>query len=139
LKDVFESDFLSADEAFAADPDADLLGEDEYQELKTRSVRDWSVRELQQPLDSEQAAAVAATMGDIQVVARAGSGKTRTLVARAIFLQKHCKVPPSEILLLAFNKKAAEEMKNRLARTLGENLPHVTTFHALARALVRPK
>lgn len=50
LKDVFESDFLSADEAFAADPDADLLGEDEYQELKTRSVRDWSVRELQQPL-----------------------------------------------------------------------------------------
>lgn len=137
LKDVFESDFLSADEAFAADPDADMLG-DEYQELKTRFVRNWSARELQQPLDSEQAAAIAATVGDIQVVARAGSGKTRTLVTRAIFLQKHCKVSPHKILLLAFNKKAVEEMKIRLAETLGENLPHVMTFHALANALVHP-
>jgi DNA helicase-4 len=138
LKDVLESDFLAADGVLAADPDAELLSENEYGELKATFVRDWAARELQQPLDSEQAAAVAATVGDIQVVARAGSGKTRTLVTRAIFLQKHCKVSPDKILLLAFNKKAVEEMKNRLAETLGENLPHVMTFHALANALVHP-
>lgn len=139
LEDVFESDFLSADGVLAADPDAELLSVDEYDELKTSFVRDWAARELRQPLDSEQAAAVAAASGDIQVVARAGSGKTRTLVTRAIFLQKHCRVSPSKILLLAFNKKAAGEIKSRLTQTLGENLPHVMTFHALAHALVHPE
>ncbi len=83
---VFDSDFLSADAVFAADPDATLGSSEEYDELKTFFVRCWATRELPQPLDDEQAAAVAATSGDVQVVARAGSGKTRTLVARVIFL-----------------------------------------------------
>jgi hypothetical protein len=38
--------------------------------------------------------------------------------------------------LIEFSKKAAEEMKDRLAQALGEDLPHVMTFHALAYALV---
>ncbi|PLS83123.1 MAG: DNA helicase UvrD, partial [Actinobacteria bacterium] len=139
LEDVFESDFLSADAIFAADPDAELVGDEEYGELKTSFVRRWAERELGQDLDLEQAAAVAATSGDVQVVARAGSGKTRTLVTRTIFLQKHCGVSPREIRLLAFNKKAADEMKGRLAEALGEDLPHVMTFHALAHALVHPE
>jgi DNA helicase-4 len=41
--------------------------------------------------------------------------------------------------LLAFNNRAADEMKRRLAKTLGANLPHVMTFHALAHALVGPQ
>ncbi len=139
LAAVFESDFLSTDGVLAADPDAELLSADEYAELKASFVRGWAMRKLGQPLDPEQAAAVAATVGDVQVVARAGSGKTRTLVTRAIFLQKHCGVSPREILLLAFNRKAVEEIKSRLAKMFGENLPHVMTFHALAHALVHPE
>lgn len=139
LKDVFESDFLSADEVLAADPDAALVSDKEYDALKTLFVREWAARELQVQLDLEQSAAVAAIKGDIQVVALAGSGKTRTLVTRAIFLVKHCRVAPHALLLLAFNKKAAEEMKGRLAQALGEDLPHVMTFHALAHALVHPE
>ncbi len=139
LEDVFDSDFLSADGVLAADPDAELISGDEYDELKTRFVLDWAARELPQGLDPEQAAAVAATSGDVQVVARAGSGKTKTLVTRAIFLQKHCRVSPHEILLLAFNKKAAEEIQNRLAQMIDEDLPHVMTFHALAYAIVHPE
>ena len=139
LQDAFERDFLSADKVHAADPDAGLIGADEFDGLKTDFVRAWADRELQQPLDHEQAAAVAATSGDVQVVARAGSGKTRTLVTRAIFLQRHCRVSPRELLLLAFNKKAAQEMKVRLSQTLGQDLPHVMTFHALAHALVQPE
>lgn len=139
LEKAFERNFLSADDILAADPNAELISGDEYDELKTSFVCGWAARELQQPLDLEQAAAVAATSGDVQVVARAGSGKTRSLVTRAIFLRKHCGVSPREILLLAFNKKAAEEMKARLAETLGEDLPHVLTFHALAHALVHPE
>lgn len=139
LKALFESDYLSADGVLAADPDAELVTGEEYGKLKSEFVQDWTSRNLRQPLDSEQASAVAASGGDIQVVARAGSGKTRTLVTRAIFLQKHCRVSPRALLLLAFNKKAAEEMKGRLAQALGEDLPHVMTFHALAYALVHPE
>ncbi len=84
LKEVFESDFLSADGVLAADPDAELVSSDEYAELKTSFVRHLATRELGRNLDSEQAAAVAATSGDVQVLARAGSGKTRTFVTRAI-------------------------------------------------------
>jgi DNA helicase-4 len=139
LKDAFKTDFLSADGVLAGDPDAELISGEEYAELKAKFVGDWVTRELQQPLDSEQAVAVAATGGDIQVVARAGSGKTRTLVTRAIFLQKHCRVSPRELLLLAFNRNAVDQMKNRLAHALGKDLPHVMTFHALAHALVHPE
>jgi DNA helicase-4 len=138
LQDHFESDFLSADRVLAPDADAELVTGPEYQALKTRFVQDWAARTLQYSLDTEQAAAIAATGGDVQVVARAGSGKTRTLVTRAIFLQKHCGVCSRELLLLAFNKKAAEEMKSRLSEILGADLPHVMTFHALAHALVHP-
>ena len=64
--------------------------------------------------DDEQAAAIGAVEGNVQVVARAGSGKTATLVNRALFLQQHCGIDADELLLLAFNKKAAEEMKERI-------------------------
>ena len=48
------------------------------------------------------------------MVARAGSGKTTTLVGRAIFLLEHCHVDPERVLLLAFNRKAATEIRRRL-------------------------
>lgn len=39
---------------------------------------------------------------------------------------------------MAFNRKAADEIRVRLASSLGDELPHVMTFHALAYALVHP-
>lgn len=89
--------------------------------------------------DDEQISAIAEVSGHIQVIARAGSGKTSTLVNRAYFLQKHCGVKPSEMILLAFNKKAAEEIETRLGDLLDGQPPFVMTFHALAHALVHPE
>ena len=74
----------------------------------------------------------------MQVIARAGSGKTTTLVNRALFLQRHCGVQPHEILLLAFNRRAAEELTGRLASMAEGVAPFCMTFHALAYALVHP-
>jgi len=139
IQQAFESDFLGAEEIFDANTDNGLVGREQFERLKTEFVLDWASREIQRPLDSEQAVAVGAINGDIQVVARAGSGKTRTLVTRAIFLLKHCGVAPRELLLLAFNKKAAEEIKRRITESVDGNLPHVMTFHALAHALVHPE
>ena len=138
-RSVFESDFLSSDEHFDHDPDSELLPREQYLELKARFVQDWAYRELGERLDDQQAAAVAAQRNDVRVVARAGAGKTRTLVTRALFLQRHCAVPPRDLLLLAFNKTAALEIRRRLAKVLRGDLPHVMTFHALAHALVHPE
>lgn len=88
--------------------------------------------------DTEQATAIATVNGHVQVRARAGSGKTTTLVQRAVFLQKHCGVAPDEILLLAFNKEAAGEMRGRLQKHLGDDAPNALTFHSLAYGIVNP-
>lgn len=133
-----ESDFLGVDGRWAADPRRDAVGRADVDAIKAAFVRSWADRELPDSLDYDQASAVAATSGDVRVVARAGSGKTRTIIARAAFLQRHCGVAPGEQLLLAFLRKAAAEMRERLVPLLGDEPPHVMTFHALAYALLHP-
>jgi DNA helicase-4 len=136
---VLKSDFLMADVAYTRDADRELLSQSEYEGMKSEFVKAWAQQELDLKLDDEQAAAVATVGSDVRVTARAGSGKTRTLVTRAIFLIRHCKVSPRSVLLLAFNKRAAEDIHERLEAVLGNERPHVMTFHALAHALVHPE
>ena len=135
---AFESDFIQADGTWQSIAGSEFTLED-VEALKVRFVQDWAARELNESLDDEQARAVGSLSGHVQVIARAGAGKTRTLVTRAAFLQKHCRIPADSILLLAFNRSAAAEMKKRLAPAVGNALPHVMTFHALAHALIHPE
>lgn len=146
LKEVREAlakDFLRSDALYDAGPAAHL-SRSEYQQEKIRFVQAWVTRARppaggKAPLvpDDEQALAVATVDGHVQLVARAGSGKTETVANRAAFLQQHCGVAPAEMLLLAFNRDAAYEMAERLSAKLGKGpLPHIMTFHALAYALV---
>jgi superfamily I DNA/RNA helicase len=72
------------------------------------------------PLDDEQRLA-AMTDGKVLVAASAGSGKTRTAVARISHLVLDRGVPPLRILATTFNAKAGEELAERLAPTLGED------------------
>jgi len=138
LQEHLEQRFLSVDSFYRSSCTAHISA-DEYQTKKVKFVTSWAKRHLRFAPDDEQAAAIGAVDGHVQVVARAGSGKTSTLVNRALFLQQHCGVAPHELLLLAFNRKAAEEMRNRLADKLTDTIPHAMTFHALAYALVRPE
>ena len=102
----FQRDFLSTDAFFDSIPSG-ILSREEYEALKLAFVRRWfdqtaknrTDRKFQ--LDDEQIGAIAAVNGNVQVVARAGSGKTATLVNRALFLLQHCRVPAPKILLLA--------------------------------------
>ncbi len=138
LKEHFEQNFLGVD-AFYKDNCSQYISLQEYQDEKSNYVRSWIQQNLDLKADLEQAAAIGAVEGHVQVVARAGSGKTSTLVNRALFLQKHCGVAPNEMLLLAFNRKAAKEIQDRLTKQLQNSIPHVMTFHALAYALVHPE
>lgn len=67
-------------------------------------------------IDSEQAAAVLADEKNVIVVARAGSGKTRTIVAKMVYLIARCGVKPEEIMAFVFNANAAREINERLGR-----------------------
>ncbi len=138
LTKYFESDFLKAD-SFYEEQYSEIISREEYEAEKTRFVQLWAKKNTKTGLDEEQSAAIATYGRHIQVIARAGSGKTTTLVNRAIFLQRHCQVPPNQIILLAFNRKAAEEIKERLEKHFGDGIPHVMTFHALAYAIVHPE
>jgi DNA helicase-4 len=135
---ALEKSFLEAEREWTATPDANLLSYKEFDDIRTEFVQRWAEKHLDLSLDGDQARAVGAWGAQVLVTARAGSGKTRALVARAAFLQKHLGVPAQHILLLAFNKKAAQEMRSRLTNWLPDTLPHVMTFHAFAYALVRP-
>ena len=138
LMEHFQRDFLNASDFYRARC-KDHISAEEYEAEKNNFVRAWITHLLDKSPDLEQAAAISAVEGHVQVVARAGSGKTTTLVNRALFLQQHCGVAPDEILLLAFNRKAAEEIRDRLVSNLQGSIPHVMTFHALAYALTHPK
>ena len=138
LMEHFQRDFLNASDFYRARC-KDHISAEEYEAEKNNFVRAWITHLLDKSPDLEQAAAISAVEGHVQVVARAGSGKTTTLVNRALFLQQHCGVAPDEILLLAFNRKAAEEVRDRLVSNLQGSIPHVMTFHALAYALTHPK
>ncbi|TYQ24369.1 AAA family ATPase [Pseudanabaena sp. UWO311] len=135
---LFEEKFLSVDEFYQLKCTS-YVPQLEYQHKKQIFIQSWVQRNnLGNKPDLEQALAIGTVNSHVQVIARAGSGKTSTLVNRAIFLQKHCGVNPSEILLLVFNRKAAQEITDRLKKYLPNDMPHVMTFHALAYAIVHP-
>lgn len=139
MKDIFESSFLESKTVWENELKP-ILTEDEFERCRIRFLMAWFGRYPDLALDEEQAEAVAEYGPHVQVTARAGSGKTRTLVARALFHITHCRIPASSILILAFNKKAVDEIRERLSKYLGEeNMPHVLTFHALAYRIVRPQ
>lgn len=90
------------------------------------------------PLTGEQIEAVVKFDNRVRVIAAAGSGKTSTMVARAAYTLKREIAPAEQILILAFNQKAAEELQERITDRLGERGAGitVTTFHALGLKII---
>ena len=89
-------------------------------------------------LAPDQRAAATAPPGPVLCVAPAGSGKTTTLVARVAWLVDQG-ASPAEITVVAFNKRAAAELTDRLHTALtplGAGTVRVRTFHALGREIL---
>jgi DNA helicase-2/ATP-dependent DNA helicase PcrA len=89
-------------------------------------------------LNDEQRRAAAHPGGPLLVLAGAGTGKTRTLVARAAWLCEQG-VPPPRILLLTFTRRAADDMLSRAAACARPAGGRITggTFHAIAHRIIR--
>lgn len=90
-------------------------------------------------LNDSQRQAVLVTDGPVMILAGAGSGKTRTLVARIQYLLEEKNISPFQILAVTFSNKAAREMRERLAANTQINVGalHVTTFHAFCAKVLR--
>ena len=79
-------------------------------------------------LTDEQATAVATDEDVTLVLAGAGTGKTAVITAKVAHLIRNQAIPPNRILVLAFNRDAAQEIQERLPHDLQE--VSVSTFHA---------
>lgn len=87
---------------------------------------------LNYPLDLQQRNAIVKSEDNCLVISSAGSGKTSTIVGKAKYLIDACNVSPSDILLISFTRKAAEELKQRI------NYEDIkcSTFHKLALDII---
>jgi DNA helicase II / ATP-dependent DNA helicase PcrA len=89
-------------------------------------------------LNEEQQKAVLNTDGPMIILAGAGSGKTRVLTYKVIYLIKEKGIDPTNILMVTFTNKAANEMKERIQRlNEAHGNPTVGTFHSLCAKILR--
>lgn len=90
-------------------------------------------------LNIKQKESVINYSGPAVILAGAGSGKTRVLVAKVIYLIKEKNINPLSIVMMTFTNKAAAEMKERINRQLGGliNLGFVGTYHSFCVRVLR--
>lgn len=71
------------------------------------------------------------------VLAGAGSGKTKVITHKIMYLIKHFDINIGRILAITFTNKAANEMKERVEHALGEKPNWIMTFHSLCARILR--
>ena len=100
----------------------------------------FSIMSILSDLNPEQKEAVTYNGGPLLVLAGAGSGKTKVLTHRVAYFIEHGLIKPENALLLTFTNKAANEMKERIAKILNSKfqiLPTAGTFHSFCAKVLR--
>lgn len=94
--------------------------------------------------NSNQREAISCVDGPVLITAGPGTGKTFTLVQRAIYLIQECKVKPEQILMATFTEKAAKELITRITNELSAkgisvniNDMYIGTFHSICLRLLK--
>lgn len=94
--------------------------------------------------NDRQKEAIQSTEGPVLITAGPGTGKTFTLVQRAIYLIQECGVLPEEIFIATFTEKAAKELVTRITNELAAkdisvnvNEMYVGTFHSLCLRIIK--
>ena len=92
-------------------------------------------------LNETQYEAVTTSAQHVRIIAGAGSGKTRVLTYRIAYLMDRFHVDPYRILAVTFTNKAAQEMKDRVAKLVqgGSDFLTVSTFHSFLCAFPSPR
>jgi len=147
------SNFIEADNLFQKNKL--LLRNNEYEDVKAEYIekellklekylnKDPKKDGKENHFDEEKTKALAITSKDVLVQARAGSGKTTVIALKVWQLINFYGVNPNEILVLAFNNKAAKEFRSRINkyckyRATNSDIAtksNTLTFHALAKRI----
>jgi len=90
-------------------------------------------------LNEQQLQAVTTTEGFVRVIAGAGSGKTKALTSRYAYLVEVLGMNAANILCVTFTNKAANEMRNRVRRLVGDenDYGYITTYHGFCVKVLR--
>ncbi len=89
-------------------------------------------------LNEEQKKAVVNSDGPMIILAGAGSGKTRVLTYKVVYLINELGIDPLNILMVTFTNKAANEMKERIQKLIPEqDKPTIGTFHSICSRILR--
>ena len=150
LLDSYE--FSEADDLYYSAKLGDYFPQEEYEDKKAFRIRRYFEENFYDGedsflLDLEQAAAINTKNTDILVAARAGSGKTRVIVALILYLLEIEKIPKDSIMVLAFNRNVPEEIRNRIhnkvvlksAPSKYNSIDIVLTFHKFALEISNTK
>jgi DNA helicase-2/ATP-dependent DNA helicase PcrA len=90
-------------------------------------------------LNEYQKEAITTTEGYVRVIAGAGSGKTKALTNRYAYIVSNLGIHPSKVLCVTFTNKAAQEMKNRVRKIIGDGYDTglITTYHGFCVRVLR--
>ncbi|MCJ7997496.1 UvrD-helicase domain-containing protein [Rhizobium cremeum] len=126
--------------AFITDPDVRHRYNDAFVSAELSRYRSFFDNLDGRSLSDQQREACIRLEDNNLLVASAGSGKSATMVGKVAYVLDKQLYRPEEVLVLAFNKSAADELKERICRQLAigpEDLGcKVTTFHALGRGII---
>ena len=91
-------------------------------------------------LNAQQKEAVIDVRFPQLILSGAGSGKTTVLISKLRYLMKIENISPENVLALTFTRKAADEMKLRIAKYIGERMTkrlEMGTFHSIFSKILR--
>lgn len=119
--------------------------DEEIEDAKRKTVQDWfRNRNLGAP-SAEQTDVICNCNNSLRVIARAGSGKTRTIAQKILFMIHYLGINTNEVLALVFNDSAMKELRERIERYQydagleSKGVFNILTFDALARNLLNPQ
>ena len=129
--------FSAADQIFRSSV---FVSYDDYLQIKSPFIGKYIQSQYSREINDEKSSVLSDISQNHLISARAGSGKTSVLAFKAGMLMDCDKINPDHILVLAFNKKAAAEIRGRIQKEMKfHNFENARTFHGLAYQLTNPK